>query len=242
MAARLKSELASHALGQHIDHDQLIAGIIVEQVQIDPAQGIGCLALPANDNMKFGMIVVVVQLVATVMHMVVAVMLVLMLVAVLVVMTMIVGVMVITVMIMLVMVVARVGLVVTVMTMLIAVVLVAESMGMRVDRGQLTAPSLVDAQPLCPVQCGQHGCKLIALTLIARRMLEPDQVDTGDFQLQAQIALIQGQVSNRLPVHVGIVLAQGISGKLAGQAKPSRQSESQRLHVCVQFFHDLIIR
>ena len=93
----------------------------------------------------------------------------------------------------------------------------AEAVGVGIHglQGALTAG--IGQQPVTALKQAQGIGQQLALIIIARGMLEADQVDTGNFQLQSQSGVFEHQVALGCTMDMGIMLALDLGGQRCGQ-------------------------
>jgi hypothetical protein len=181
------------AIGQNVNDDALIAGIVCEQVKVDPAQPLLGTARPEHDDVELGMIVIMAVVIA-----------VLVIVVPVIVTPLLIVLVVIMIMPMIVM-----GVVSTAFMIVLMMVVFVEAVGMRVDRVELATAARIQRQPGGAAQTAQNRLQLRSLVLVARRVFKTDQVDARNFQLQPQCWPVQSQVANGLSVNMRFMVPQG---------------------------------
>ncbi len=178
------------------------------------------LAFQTHDDMEFGVVMVVVVIMRMLMIVVVMVaMLVVVMVVMIVIMRMIVLIMIMAVIVVLV---------------IMIVPIRAEAMRVGIDTGDFTATPGISVHPLGRAQERQGSVQRGLLLIIARGVLKTDQVNAGNFQLQANITVIHGQVAGGNTMHMGGVLALNLSQGAAGQQGRRDCCNEKRtsLHAC----------
>ncbi len=126
--------------------------------------------------------------------------------------------------------------VVVVMTALVVGRRVVETMGVGIDPADLTVAARVQRQPVAPVEQRQGVVEQRLLGWGTRRMFKADQVDARDFELQAQIGAVLGEIAGGLAVDVGRVLTQGIGNRRQRrEADHDGQQQSGRHGLCIHY-------
>lgn len=194
MTGRCQPCAGGNLVSEHVDGNTLVAGIVIEQANVDPAQGLWGFAIQVSNDMEFGMVMVMM-----VMPMIIVVSVVVAVAAF---------------MVMLVAMIFSVPVVVTVIVVvsMVAAMICIEAMGMGVDAIDLTAAARVGHQPLPNIKKRHRFIEQALLILVTRRMLESDQVDAGNLQLQAQGRSILGKIARAYAMDVGAVVPLELGG------------------------------